>query len=619
MIGYQPAAAKTPESYRVEFSVADLILSRSDSEPVHGMVLAQADLMRNSMTLRRLEIAAVAKDAGDHALRISGSMEDFAHPRWRAKAEGELDLKLVRAATGDPDTPEGVARMDLVAAGKGTEFSADGTVHIDGFTYTDAEVKAIATGVDARLHADLQQLQLTSFVARLPHGGEIDGEFVLDRWLGADAGEGPASNPEPRRGTGHANRPRPPEPATAKVTARLKNVAVDAILDALRHPRIQRVGLGCTGERAPSPSPWQPEDARTLVVDANFKVDPTGQPEPGEAAAGGELDATYTHRDGVVHLRQLDLHLPGSSVAADGTLGVHPLAGPTSLAIDFHSSNLGEFDTVLRKLGLTRHGKNGTEALPILLGGQADFRGSWTGSLIDPRITGSATATQLAVEVPSPAGAAKVPGPPQSVRFDSVQATGSYSAARIEISRAQLRRGQSEISVDGSLAADETSLAPVFDSNSMLRLHLGASKVAVGELLPLLGSSLPVLGSLSAQIEAEGPVGAPGGSGWVELDGGSVYGEPVARIRAQGTVANQTVKLTSVTVSEDAGKISATGSYDLKSKRFQVDARGAGMDAARIEWLRRQGLVVAGRLGFWRRDWARWTIHRWRAMRIWLA
>jgi translocation and assembly module TamB len=129
-------------------------------------------------------------------------------------------------------------------------------------------------------------------------------------------------------------------------------------------------------------------------------------------------------------------------------------------------------------------------------------------------------------------------------------------------------------------------------------LRLRASKVGLDDLLPLTGQNLPLTGALDAQLQLDGPVHALGGSGWAELDGGSFYGEPVARIRAQGTMANQVVRLTSVTVAEAAGKISATGSYEINSHRFQVDARGTGIDVARIEWLHQQGLSVTGKMGF---------------------
>ncbi len=82
--------------------------------------------------------------------------------------------------------------------------------------------------------------------------------------------------------------------------------------------------------------------------------------------AAGLVDGTYTQRDGAVDLRKLDLHTPASQLEAHGHLGAYPLTSPSALAVDFHSRNLGEFDTVLRDLGLTRNGKTGTAALPVL-------------------------------------------------------------------------------------------------------------------------------------------------------------------------------------------------------------------------------------------------------------
>ncbi len=80
-------------------------------------------------------------------------------------------------------------------------------------------------------------------------------------------------------------------------------------------------------------------------------------------------------------LRKLELHLPASELEAHGTLGAYPVTSPSALNVDFHSHNLGEFDTALRSLGLKRNGRAGTAALPLALAGQADFLGSWTGSL----------------------------------------------------------------------------------------------------------------------------------------------------------------------------------------------------------------------------------------------
>ncbi len=57
-------------------------------------------------------------------------------------------------------------------------------------------------------------------------------------------------------------------------------------------------------------------------------------------------------------LRKLELHLPASELEAHGTLGAYPVTSPSALNVDFHSHNLGEFDTALRSLGLKRNGRD---------------------------------------------------------------------------------------------------------------------------------------------------------------------------------------------------------------------------------------------------------------------
>ncbi len=103
------------------------------------------------------------------------------------------------------------------------------------------------------------------------------------------------------------------------------------------------------------------------------------------------------------------------------------MTSPTGIAIEVHSHNLDDFDTLFRDLGLTRDGKSGTSALPVDLDGQADFKGSWTGSLADPHLAGELQATNLSVELPGNNGATQ----PRLVHWDSLDASGSYSASRI--------------------------------------------------------------------------------------------------------------------------------------------------------------------------------------------
>ncbi len=603
-MSYAPPSAGKPESYRIEAGATDLNLLRGKTQQVHGFLQATLDLERNGAYLRTLRLTSRAKGVKDRTLDISGSLEDFAHPRWQGMVRGELDMRLLDPMTGYPFAPEGIAHLDLYSAGKGSQFGIDGGIHVDDGSYIGTGVVATGVGLDAHVHADARQLLITSIVARLRQGGQMEGEIALEPWLPNLSGAvvvqptGVSSVQVPRdRNAPPFHAPPYVIPVNGKVSAKLKDVALDTLLDMVGEAPFQRLGLD-SRINGTANAIWFNGDTPTLSVSAALALSPSGRAVPGEVPSSGIVDGTYTQRDGAVDLRKLELHTPGSQLEAHGLLGAYPLTSPSSLSVDFHSRNLGEFDTVLRGLGLTRNGKAGTAALPVALAGQIDFlHGAWTGSLADPRLAGEVKATQLAAELPlNQNGKA---GPPQFVSLDSVEATGSYSAARIEIARGVLRRGKAEISVSGSLAAASVpGKTPEFDGNSLLHAHLLASKVEIGDLQPLTGQNLPLAGALDAQFQVDGPVRALGGAGWAELSGGSVYGEPVTHIRAQGTIANDLVKLASVTVNEATGKISASGSYDLRSRRFQLDAKGAGIDVSRIDWMRRQNLAATGKLGF---------------------
>ncbi|MGD0546789.1 MAG: translocation/assembly module TamB domain-containing protein, partial [Terracidiphilus sp.] len=503
--------------------------------------------------------------------------------------------------------------LDLAGAGVAGSFRVDGNLHVEQGSYIGTGVVATGFRFVAHLHADPEQLVVNSIQLRLRQGGQIDGDLALAHWLPTLPGAAslqPASTTAVRSRGAHgqpAPSPKPPPsqdeitiPVNGKVTAEFKNVALDTLLGMLCAPPFQHLGFDAR-INGPADAHWINGDNRTLAVGALFALTPPTQTAPGLVPASGVIDATYTQHDGAVDLRKLELNLPSSQLLAHGHLGAYPLTSPSAFAVEFHSSNLGEYDTVLRDLELSRNGKTGTAALPVVLNGRVDYlHGLWAGSLVDPHLSGDLKATQLSVEMPS----ASANSQPQFLRLDSVEATGRYSAAHIDLSRGLLHSGKGKIEFSGSLATVASpamhGIAPIpsYDANSVLRLRLRADKFDLNDLRPFLGQKLPVEGSLDAQLQVDGPIHALSGSGWVEMDKGSVFSEPVERVRAQGTIADQTLNLTSLAVSEEAGKIAATGSYGLESHRFQLNATGAGIDVARIEALRRQGLEATGKLGF---------------------
>ena len=621
LMSYMPAALNAPEFYHIEAGAADLNMSRGKAKPMNGTMRAVLDLTRNALDLRSLRITSRAASTTprtkgnateNHTVEISGTVEDFARPRWQAKATGEFDMKIMDPVFGYSFAPQGIARLDLDAAGQAGEFRADGSVHIDGGAYIAPGVYITGVQADTHVHADPRQLIVMVIDARLRQGGQVEGELQLTPWLAPVPGSATLKKPAGIQTARSASAPRldpavhPPPPfvpINGKVKAQFKDVALDTVLDIVAQGPFQRLGLD-TRLNGLATASWSSGDVNTLVVGAAMSLSPSAQGVKNEVPATGFLDATYTQQDGVVDLRKLEVNTPASQLLTQGHVGAFPVTSPTALAVEFHSRNLDEFDTVLRDLGLNRNGKSGTAALPAALTGQVDFlRGTWNGSLVDPHLAGNAKATQLSIEMPvMQSGKPSPPGATQSlqsVHFDSVEATGSYSAQRIAINRGLLRRGKSEINLSGTLdAAAARGHTPAFDANSILHARLQANKVGVDDVQALAGQSVTATGTADAQLQADGPIHALGGSGWVEMDGTSLYGEPVTRLRAQGTMTNDLIKLASINASAPAGSVSAAGSYDLKGRRFQIDAKGAGIDVAKFETVQRQGIEITGKLGF---------------------
>jgi translocation and assembly module TamB len=612
-LAWVPPAATTPETYRIEAGATDLRLANGKPTTYHGFFQATLDLTRTALYLRSLRLTSRERGLPDRTLDISADLQNFANPRWHAKVQGEFDLRLFDPLLDFPNVPAGFLRMDVDAAGDNGEFRADGVAHAEDGAFVMPGIVLRGLRVDTHVHIDQRQMVFSSVVARFRQGGQITGDFTLSPWLSFFPGQ---ANLSPTPAHARLARERHPAPNlpyeppfipfNGKINAQLKDVALDTILDAVSFPPFQRLGFDAR-VNGPITAAFTDGYTATTVVSAQFSIDPTGHPLPGELPASGVFDATYTHKDGSVALRKLLVQLPSSQLQASGLLGVHPMSRVTGINLDFHSTNLGDFDVLLRDLGVSSYGRAGTAALPINLAGQGDFHGMWAGSILDPHIAGSLKTTQVAVEMipakPAPnASSSTAPSaPPQAVHWDSIEATGSYSAERIVVDHALLHRGPAEIALQGSLdaTAPGSRLAePTFDANSTLHLQLRATHVPMDELLPLLNQTVPFSGTLDTDFHADGKVNALNGTGSADLTAGVFYGEPVSRIHAQGSLSNNLLHFTALSATSPAGSLAATGSYDLNSHRFQIDSKGDGIDVAKIQSLRQFDDEMTGRIEF---------------------
>src|SRR6185437_6432824 len=226
--------------------------------------------------------------------------------------------------------------------------------------------------------------------------------------------------------------------------------------------------------------------------------------------------------------------------------------------------------------------------LPVNLEGQADFRGNWTGSLASPHLNGQLQATQVSFDLPATAGSA-----PHTFRWDSIEAEGSYDAQRIAILHGQLQRGQTQILLDGSLTgAPSATSTPqksaaaqvsVLSADSILHMTAHAHHLDAADILPLAGIAAPITGALDASMTADGPLNALGGAGSIQLNKGTLYGEPVSAVHLQGSLKGHLVTIAAATATSPAGTATVHGSYDLQTRRFDLQADSAALDLAKLQ------------------------------------
>lgn len=607
---YQSATAIAPEKYLVEWNADNLELRRTLTGKKHPAVQGRTHLMleltRNAASLRSLRITSYGSGIPARELEINGQLLDFAHPRWQGHAFGDLDLRLVEPLTGYPDAPVGLAHLDISAAGGAGVFRADGTVHVDGASYVGVGLAAKDVRLDARVHADPEQLRISSILVHLRDGGMMEGDVSLLHWIQPLPGEAtmqPASAANNKEKSKHkaVKAVVPPEdridiPVDGTVSARFRNVSMDALLEIVSVPPFLHIGFD-TRLNGPANARWIHGDVKTLEVGAQLSMTAPAQTLAGKVPANGAIDAVYSHSNGSVQLKQLDLRLPSSRIEAHGQLGAYPMTSASALNVEFHSGNLSEFDTLLRELGMQANGRSGASALPVALHGQSEFHGTWNGSLLDPHLSGAARATQLSVELPPSAWDAEKKA--RWLSWDWVEASGSYSAEKITIEHAQLHQGQSSLDVSGSLAAApplRKSQLPTLDGNAQLRAHVKIDKLSVDRLQMFTPKKLPFTGVLNAQLALDGALQNLDNSGWAEIVGGTLYQEPLQRLRVQGNLHGQALQLRSVTLETGAGNIFASGSYALDTGYFKGQAKTTDLNLARISRLQEKGIDADGAL-----------------------
>lgn len=575
------------ESYRITLSLRDLAFAQGKEKPVSSRIDATIHLYQNWARLDTFTLRAL-----DHTLTLHGQLNSFTHPEWHAEADGDIDLSLLAPYTGFAYVRTGIVHLKATALGKGSAFTTSGDLKSDAIHYQDPIVNAQTAAFSARFKADLKQLIVSDIRTKLARGGEVDGDLLLDNWL--DYTPTPAQQTALKRE--HKSWPIP----TGDIKAKLDNVSLDTVLVLLASPQYQHLGLD-TLVSGPATARWTGL-AQDLEIGGQMGLRASASTPSGEVPVHGSVDGMYRYATGSVEVRALDAELPQSTVHGNGSLGVYPITRNSAMNLDLASSDLSEFDAILRTLELKQGTRSGAAALPINLKGHVDFRGQFSSNWLTPHVDGHLTATALGIQ----SGAApKDPARPLPfVNWDSLDLDGAYTPASITIRHASLRRGDANITLAGRLDSSDPAFDlswddPEFDANSTIGLKVTAQQFPLTDLLPLAGVDAPITGQLNAQVELRGALSNLTGAGSIDVEKATVFDEPIERLHAAGAITGSQIKINSLTAQQNAGgRLNASGTYDLHQASFSLDAHGSAIDLGSLKAARQLHVPIAAKLSF---------------------
>ena len=588
--------APTTDHYLADLQVADLDLEHGTAPTLSSKLHLQAEIARTSAQIRALHFLS-----GGSRLDASGSIQDFAHPRWTLAVRGQVDLREFTALAPVDGLRGGTANLDLQGHGTGgDQFLIDGNARLSDASYQTDFAAVDGASATTRLRITPDEISLDGLQARLRgQAGSLEAALRFLHW----------NAPEPTAGR-PVNNAAAVRPAVS-IRARVRGMRLPTLLRVVAIRRYQNLGFD-TAADGPVNVEWTGSGA-DLTVAANLRLSAPSSPAPGQLPLGGAVDAKYFERNGTVQINRLEAYTPSSRAKVGGALGVYPLTRPSALQVNFSTTNLAEFDHALIDLGLAANGKQGVAAIPLKLRGEAEFTGAVTGSLIDPDIQGHVTATNfstdlnlagIATELTSgslqPVSASHPPAANnRTIHWDHLDATGEYSSSRISIQQATLNGGGATIRAHGSIQAHR--IGPrrnAFDGLSPINATASIEKASLTDLMAIAGQSIPITGTVTLQAHAGGSLDNLDGGGQVVVHGGEITGEPYRSLTADLTFTGHRANLAKLTFLQDGGSVVANGTYDFQNKSFLVNLDGVNFELAHFHRLQTPGFPVTGRLKF---------------------
>ena len=552
-----------------------------------------------SLERNRAEVRSLTITSQKSSVDLSGTVDDFNHPKLHLSYGGTIDLGQAAATVRVAQLRAGGATFSGSGTFSQEDFSASGKLGLRGVSYEDPSLSLRDASASSEFSLDREHILLKKIDARLL-GGTATGTAEVKHYApGLEStsatiqNEPPAKAGKPLPSTAKKPVVKPVEQGTASL--KVAGASLGEVVRLLSSKSLPLDKLNAVGVVNGTVDVTWRESIRRAVADMALDAAVPAQPETNQLPVSGAFRGRYDLHSGSTDIAQLNLATRHTEANASGVLGLRT----AELKLAVTTTNLQEFQPLLNAMGQSK--------IPVELHGRASFNGTVNGQLEHPDIAGRLLATdfsyvytpaQPSAPKPQPttlvsrvesalhigqSGAEPTPPtpPPQRIHIDSFAGDVQYGRTQLALRNGVIEQGNAHLNVDGSATLDNGT----FTDHSPFDVHASIRNASVADLQRTIGTDYPLSGVVNLNLDASGTRLDPHGQGHLSVTGGEAHGHPVKTLTADLLVANQEAQLQNIRLEALGGSVSGSAAYNLSNKDLRADLRGENIDLAQVSEL----------------------------------
>lgn len=539
--------------YDGRLSVGGSLFTYGSYRPLASNAELQLSLLRNEAEIKSFKWASPGSQ-----MEASGRITNLNDPKIDLAYNATLSAPELASTARIAELRAGTVQMKGTASIAAGTYTTAGQLQAKGLTWTGDTIAVSNVLGTTQYKLAPTTLDLNGLTIQAM-GGLVRGKVHVTHWANTQ----PGKEKEIQRGVA----------SFTLAGIQMRNLAAAASSQKLPLEKLRATG----STKGAITARWTGSPVNA-DADLALEVAPPANPGADVMPVSAHFKGAYHGTKKILDVEQLNLVTRATRIQGTGVMGTE--SGQFKVKVE--SRDLREFDPIL---------SSETYQFPIVLEGRATFDGTISGRFAQPNIRGKLDVAGFESMVTMSPGDQSVKKPTERIHWDALAVNVDYSPAQIILQNGMMKRGVAVVNFNGRSSLRKGS----FDKDaSVFNAHVDLRNANLQDIQSIAGTSYPVTGTLNGVTDVSGTMKEMRGQGHVQLASGAIYGEPYKILTSDIGFRGQAVELKNVHLSQNGGRISGNGWYDLTAKSFRFDAKGENLDLAHLERLKTARATLGG-------------------------